>query len=75
MQRQLSKGQWEELRPLIRRLYIEESRALAYIANVFRESHNFNPMYEVPDSRHASFQSYSDSLTAKKFMRGSRNGS
>jgi hypothetical protein len=56
MQRQLSKGQWEELRPLIRRLYIEESRALAYIANVFRESHNFNPMYEVPDSRHASFK-------------------
>lgn len=33
----ISKQAWEDLRPLIRRLYIDENRRFKYIANVIRE--------------------------------------
>jgi hypothetical protein len=40
---QISRQQWEELKPLIHRLYIEENKTLVYIANALAESHNFRP--------------------------------
>ena len=39
----LSKGQWEELRPVISRLYIDENKTFKAVAEVLRESHNFVP--------------------------------
>jgi len=39
----LSKEQWEELRPLISRLYIDENRTFKAVARVLQESHNFVP--------------------------------
>jgi hypothetical protein len=41
--RQLSHREWEELKPLIRRLYIEENRTFKDIARLLCEHHNFLP--------------------------------
>jgi len=39
----LSKEQWEELRPLISRLYIDENKTFKAVAAVLWELHNFAP--------------------------------
>jgi len=41
----LSKEQWENLRPLITRLYIDENKTFKSVAAVLRELHNFVPTY------------------------------
>src|SRR5271168_4554662 len=43
---QLSRDEWEALKPLIRRLYIEENKSFQYIAIVLRDNHNFLPTYD-----------------------------
>lgn len=40
---QLTRERWEELKPIIKRLYIDENRTQAYIADVLAESHGFRP--------------------------------
>ncbi|KAH8602002.1 hypothetical protein B0O99DRAFT_127737 [Bisporella sp. PMI_857] len=39
----LSKDHWEDLRPLIQRLYIDENKTFRAITEILRESHNFVP--------------------------------
>jgi len=39
----LSKDRWEELRPLIQRLYIDENKTFKAITEILREIHNFVP--------------------------------
>jgi hypothetical protein len=40
---QYSKDQWEELKPLIRRLYNEENKTFSKVASILRDSHDFFP--------------------------------
>jgi len=42
-QQRLSKIKWEELRPLIRRLYIEEKRTSGYVAQIIGQECGFIP--------------------------------
>jgi hypothetical protein len=37
----LSKQGWEDLKPLIQKLYIDENRKFTYIADIIREDHGF----------------------------------
>lgn len=39
----LSKDKWEELKPLIRRLYIDENKPFRKISALLQESHGFAP--------------------------------
>lgn len=41
--RQLSKAEWQELKPLIHRLYIEEGRSLKNVAQSLAEEQGFYP--------------------------------
>jgi hypothetical protein len=43
LRQQLSREQWENLKPLIRRLYIEENRTFTYITDFLAKAHNFRP--------------------------------
>jgi hypothetical protein len=41
--RETTKQQWEFLRPLIQRIYIDENRPFPYLAKILREEHGFQP--------------------------------
>jgi hypothetical protein len=72
LRKQLSGEEWEELKPLIQTLYIEEGRTFAYIANILREGHNFKPTYDPP----YLFQDQANRSTEKSSsMTGSGSGS
>jgi hypothetical protein len=45
VRKQLSIQEWEDLKPLIRELYIEEGRKFAYVQDVLLRDHNFKPTY------------------------------
>jgi len=45
IRQQLSKDEWESLKPLIQRLYIEENQTFRDIATTLRDSHGFFPTY------------------------------
>ena len=42
---QYSSAQWEELKPLIRRLYLDENRTFTDVATTLRDTHGFFPTY------------------------------
>jgi hypothetical protein len=35
--------QWESLKPLIQRIYIDENKPFPYLAKILREEHGFEP--------------------------------
>jgi len=39
----LSDSQWEDLKPIIRRLYIDENKTYSKVARILRDSHGFAP--------------------------------
>jgi len=41
--REMTRQQWETLKPLIQRVYIEENKPFPYLARILREEHNFEP--------------------------------
>lgn len=41
--RHLSSEEWEALRPIVKRLYIDKNKTFDEVAVVFRDEHNFNP--------------------------------
>ena len=41
--RELNRQQWEDLKPLIQRIYIEENRPFPVLANVLRDEYGFEP--------------------------------
>jgi hypothetical protein len=43
VRKRLSNDEWESLKPLIQRLYIDENRTFSYVANVLRAEHQFFP--------------------------------
>jgi hypothetical protein len=43
LRQQLSRQEWEVLKPLIERLYIEEDRTFAYIADFLSTQNKFRP--------------------------------
>jgi hypothetical protein len=45
---QPSREQWEILKPLIQRLYIEENKTLSRVTQILRDNHSFDPMYVYP---------------------------
>jgi hypothetical protein len=42
---QPSREQWETLKPLIQRLYIEEHKTLSRVAQILSDDHSFLPTY------------------------------
>jgi hypothetical protein len=40
---EMKRQQWESLKPLIQRVYIEEDKPFRCIANILREDHGFKP--------------------------------
>ncbi len=43
--REMTRQQWETLKPLIKRVYIEENKPFPYLARKMREEHGFEPTY------------------------------
>jgi hypothetical protein len=41
--RETSRRQWETLKSLIQRVYIEENKPFPYLAKILREEHGFEP--------------------------------
>jgi uncharacterized membrane protein len=41
--REMARQQWESLKPLIQRVYIEENKSFPYLANILRDEHGFEP--------------------------------
>jgi hypothetical protein len=39
----MSRQQWEELKPLIEQIYIQENKPFPYLAEVLRRDHGFEP--------------------------------
>jgi hypothetical protein len=44
----LSGEQWEELKPIIRRLYIDENKSFLKTASILQETHGFTPTFVIP---------------------------
>jgi hypothetical protein len=40
---ELKRQQWESLKPLIQRVYIEEDKPFHYVANILSNEHGFEP--------------------------------
>jgi Clr5 domain len=38
-----TKQQWERLKPLIQKIYIEENKPFSYLAKILRDEHSFEP--------------------------------
>jgi len=47
----LPKSKWEELKPVIRRLYIDENKTFRKIATIIRDTYNFTPTKGQFDAR------------------------
>jgi len=43
--RETIKQQWEVLKPLIKRIYIDENKPFPYLARILREEHQFEATY------------------------------
>jgi len=43
--REATRQQWETLKPLIKRIYIDEDKPFPYLARILREEHQFEPTY------------------------------
>jgi hypothetical protein len=41
--REISRQQWEGLKPLIQRVYIDENKPFPYLADILRKDHGFEP--------------------------------
>ena len=41
--REMARQQWEILKPLIQRIYIEENKPFSFLAKVLRNEHGFEP--------------------------------
>jgi len=41
--RQLGSDEWDNLKSLVKRLYVDENKTFDEVAEVFREEYNFNP--------------------------------
>jgi hypothetical protein len=41
--REETRRQWESLKPLIQRIYIDENKPFPYLAKILREEHDFEP--------------------------------
>jgi hypothetical protein len=41
--RAITRQRWEELKPLIKQTYINENKPFAYLADVLRRDHGFEP--------------------------------
>jgi hypothetical protein len=41
--RETTRQQWEALKPLIQRIYIEEDKPFPYLARILRDEHGFEP--------------------------------
>ena len=41
--REMTRQQWESLKPLIQRVYIEENKPFPYLANILRDEYGFEP--------------------------------
>jgi hypothetical protein len=41
--REMSRQQWEKLKPLIKRVYIEEKKTFPHLAKILRKEHGFEP--------------------------------
>jgi hypothetical protein len=41
--RETSRQQWEKLKPLIKRIYIEEKKSFPHLAKILRKEHGFEP--------------------------------
>ena len=39
----MARQQWEALKPLIQRVYIDENKPFPYLANIFRQDYGFEP--------------------------------
>ena len=44
----MTKQQWDNLKPLIEQIYIEENRPFPYLAEVLRKDHGFELKYIFP---------------------------
>lgn len=60
--RQPSKGEWEELKPLIQHLYLEENHSLQCVTRILSEKHGFRPTHVIPLSH---VKDNADSLTGR----------
>jgi hypothetical protein len=45
--REMTRQQWESLKPLIRQVYIGENKPFHYLAEILREEHGFELTYEI----------------------------
>lgn len=43
--REMSRQQWEMVRPTIQRVYIDENQSFNYLAHILRTEHDFQPTY------------------------------
>jgi hypothetical protein len=50
--REMTRQQWEALKPLLRRIYIDENRPFPYLAKILREEYGFETTYEDHFVRH-----------------------
>jgi hypothetical protein len=41
--REVARKQWEALKPLIQRIYIDENKPFPYLAKILREEYGFEP--------------------------------
>jgi hypothetical protein len=46
--REAARQRWEELKPIIQRVYIEEDRPYPYLAHLLRTQHKFETTYDYP---------------------------
>lgn len=46
--REAARQRWEELKPIIQRVYIEEDRPYPYLAHLLRTQHSFETTYDYP---------------------------
>ena len=46
--REAARQRWEELKPIIQRVYIEEDRPYPYLAHLLRTQHRFETTYDYP---------------------------
>lgn len=43
VKRQLTKDEWDALKPDIRKLYIDENKSFSQVSSVLKNDHQFNP--------------------------------
>jgi hypothetical protein len=43
--REMTRQQWESLKPLIQRIYMEENKPFPYLERILRDEHGFEPTY------------------------------